>query len=841
MRMFPFLAIALCAILAFSNASLSQTTVFSDDFSTNKNAAFTTSGQIGASAFSVSRSGADWGARRSFSPEQLELTNDVGATANADGWVYANVPNSSFTSPYSPVLRSTPGLITWSFNLRQIRTDPSGFGTNTYGVAFILAGSSTNAATGGNGYAVVLGQTGTTDPVRFVRYSNGLQGTLNDLIISNTAGLADFATQYLTLRVTYNPSNSRWELFAYAAPAAAFVEPIDAPFVSQGTTIDSTYVNDTLGSTGAYWQGSTVASQTAFFDNISVTVTPQPGALSLNSATSSVNENATLLSLTVSRIGGLSGTVGASYGFADGTATGGASCATAGVDYINTGGSVSFLTGEASKTIDITICNDATFEVGEDFTVSLSSTTGGATLGSLSSSTVTIQNDDSQTWTVTNTADPGDGVCDSVCTLREAIAAASSGDVIAFSSLFNSAQEIVLGSELLISSKNLTITGPGANVLTVNGGPGSNRIFTLNSSVVALGGLTLTGGNGSGSISSGDGGAIYVGGGQLLLDSVHITGNSAVTNGGGILFNGGTGHLISRSTLSGNTVANCGGFFLESGSVTVTNSTISGNTVTDTGGGFCSNDAVTVRNSTITSNTAGGNGGGIFTFAALDIGSTIVAGNSAASRPEIWVSSGTFVSSGFNLIGDSAGDSTNTGNLISYQTTDVIDTNPQLEPLALYAGTVPTHALGVSPASPAFDKGNSFGLVTDQRGFNRTFDDPAIANAVGGDGTDIGAFERLSPSAAKVSISGRVVSAMGFGLQGVRVILEGPGLEVPRVVISSSFGYYTFEDVEAGQGYFLRVETARQRFASASRFVMLTDSLTDADFVAEPFGTPRTR
>lgn len=45
------------------------------------------------------------------------------------------------------------------------------------------------------------------------------------------------------------------------------------------------------------------------------------------------------------------------------------------------------------------------------------------------------------------------------------------------------------------------------------------------------------------------------------------------------------------------------------------------------------------------------------------------------------------------------------------------------------------------PCSPAIDQGKSFGLTTDQRGDARTYDDPYILNAPGGDGTDIGAFE----------------------------------------------------------------------------------------------------
>jgi hypothetical protein len=47
--------------------------------------------------------------------------------------------------------------------------------------------------------------------------------------------------------------------------------------------------------------------------------------------------------------------------------------------------------------------------------------------------------------------------------------------------------------------------------------------------------------------------------------------------------------------------------------------------------------------------------------------------------------------------------------------------------------------------SPAIDQGKSFGLTTDQRGRLRMYDFANVANASGGDGSDVGAFE-MQPS-----------------------------------------------------------------------------------------------
>ena len=89
---------------------------------------------------------------------------------------------------------------------------------------------------------------------------------------------------------------------------------------------------------------------------------------------------------------------------------------------------------------------------------------------------------------------------------------------------------------------------------------------------------------------------------------------------------------------------------------------------------------------------------------------------------------------GYNLSRDRGG-----GYLTA--TGDQTNKDPMLGHLAYYGGPTRTHML--LTGSPAIDKGkNVNSLATDQRGFARHIDDGSIANASGGDGTDIGAFER---------------------------------------------------------------------------------------------------
>src|SRR5687767_13809158 len=112
-------------------------------------------------------------------------------------------------------------------------------------------------------------------------------------------------------------------------------------------------------------------------------------------------------------------------------------------------------------------------------------------------------------FTVNQAGDAGDLTCDATCTLRDAVDdanTAASDDTISFDAGVTNI--VLVNSEIVISNNGaLTISGPGANVLTIDGGAGTNRIFFSNGATVTISGVTLTGGNGTG-INSGAGGAI---------------------------------------------------------------------------------------------------------------------------------------------------------------------------------------------------------------------------------------------------------------------------------------------------------------------------------------------
>jgi hypothetical protein len=200
----------------------------------------------------------------------MSLTNDASSAGNVNGWSLASTNTATFATPYNTTLSSNPGMVTWTFNMRQQQANPSGFASGNYGAAFILAGTSGTTNSSGTGYAVTLGNSGRTDPLKLVSYSAGLQST-TQILASNTSGLTDFGNTYLSIKVTYTPSTNTWQLYV-RNDGTAFIDPNLGSLTSQGTAVNSTYTATILPIMGAFWNSSTRSNQTALYDNVKVTV-----------------------------------------------------------------------------------------------------------------------------------------------------------------------------------------------------------------------------------------------------------------------------------------------------------------------------------------------------------------------------------------------------------------------------------------------------------------------------------------------------------------------------------------------------------------------------------------
>ena len=138
------------------------------------------------------------------------------------------------------------------------------------------------------------------------------------------------------------------------------------------------------------------------------------------------------------------------------------------------------------------------------------------------------------TITVTSNADSGTG------TLRNAISAANSGDTIDFALSYP--DSIVVSNRLTIN-KNLTIIGPGEDLLSISGG-GANTVFFLQAgSSLYMSGLSIV----NGSTNNAGGGILNLGS-QLTLEYCTISHNKADEGGGlaNLSSLGSPAHMILR-------------------------------------------------------------------------------------------------------------------------------------------------------------------------------------------------------------------------------------------------------------------------------------------------------
>src|SRR5258707_7053654 len=173
---------------------------------------------------------------------------------------------------------------------------------------------------------------------------------------------------------------------------------------------------------------------------------------------------------------------------------------------------------------------------------------------------------------VTNTNDNGSG------SLRQALLNANDGDTIDATAVSGA---ITLTSGELLVAKSLTINGPGADLLAIDGNA-TSRVFEIGSGeTVTIFSLTIT--NGLDDVSGG--GILNGDGATSTITNCAVSGNSAVGiqgQGGGI-FNAGTLTIVN-STVDGNTAGSAGG-------------------ITGDGGGICNRGTLTIVNDTISGNT----------------------------------------------------------------------------------------------------------------------------------------------------------------------------------------------------------------------------------------------
>lgn len=489
-------------------------------------------------------------------------------------------------------------------------------------------------------------------------------------------------------------------------------------------------------------------------------------------------------------------------------------------------------------------------------------------------------------FTVTRNDDRNNATCAAGdCSLREAVKAANlaaGSDTLNFDAGVTSIQLIsalpdissiisiqggsgvtVMGNKTISTFRPFHVVGVGNLTL--------DRITVVDGKETVGGGLwnqgattTLRNCTFSGNEATLDAGGVYNTGTMTISNNV-ISGNSAVFNGGGIR-NGGTLTIIesnigfnSSDQPASTLAASGGGGIYNVGFLTIVRSSVSGNITAGNGGGIHNSAVAAVRiiDSTISFNSAyQGTGGGIYdigaettvtnatiatNFATIGSGfynesnrasflrNTIVADNTGgASTSDVF---GPFSNSFNNLIGKSDG-STGlvngaNGNIVG---TLAVPVNPQLNALANNGGATQTHSFN-SNTSPAINAGNN-SLALDENNQPLTTDQRGIGfPRINGTAVDIGAFESSAPTAASVSISGRVLTADGRKISKARITLTDTNGQT-RFALSNPFGFYRFAEVAAGETFIIMVK--HKRYTFAPQVINITEESQDFDITAQP-------
>jgi subtilisin family serine protease len=113
----------------------------------------------------------------------------------------------------------------------------------------------------------------------------------------------------------------------------------------------------------------------------------QSGSLEFAVASYNISEAGAVVSLTVNRSGGIDGAVSVDVATVDGSAA-------ETQDYTAANATLNFADGQTSVTFSVTILDDTLVEGDENFNIILSNPTGGAILGALTGTVVTINDDD---------------------------------------------------------------------------------------------------------------------------------------------------------------------------------------------------------------------------------------------------------------------------------------------------------------------------------------------------------------------------------------------------------------------------------------------------------------
>jgi hypothetical protein len=239
-----------CLILFFGGVlTATATTVYFNDFS---------GGAASLNGLSV--------VDQSLSPYSASVSVESGQLRlDATYWTTYIVANaSSFAAPYSTILKNNPGTVTWAFNVSNM--------DDVYANGFFFCPASDTR--GGWGYysSYILWGNGGGNPMQFYRTTWYDPPPLLLQIPSSES--LDTLPSKGSFRITYEPSSDLWSLFGHIG--LDYIDPTTVTTL-MGSVVDSSFTSMSLPY--MEWGGADMGSD--FFDNISVSVIPEPATSTL--------------------------------------------------------------------------------------------------------------------------------------------------------------------------------------------------------------------------------------------------------------------------------------------------------------------------------------------------------------------------------------------------------------------------------------------------------------------------------------------------------------------------------------------------------------------------------
>ncbi|MES2701897.1 MAG: Ig-like domain-containing protein [Bacteroidota bacterium] len=214
--------------------------------------------------------GTDFSTGTPFNPDYLTCWSD--GDADPYTYAYASAP-IGYSLPFNPTLSSTPGKITWEFNMRTSSPSAGFFDPVSDETVVVLASSDAAFHDFGVGYAVSFTQSAPYS-VQLMKFSDGLYGSVPVTILSGSGGMAS-GTNYVSVRVVFDATTGKWSLYLRDDGFATFSSPFTGPYALVGSTTNIDYTTSSLDFFGFlehYDFSSSLGCKFSYFDNFRVSV-----------------------------------------------------------------------------------------------------------------------------------------------------------------------------------------------------------------------------------------------------------------------------------------------------------------------------------------------------------------------------------------------------------------------------------------------------------------------------------------------------------------------------------------------------------------------------------------